>query len=344
MSVGHRPIAGEVPVAEPTDELPRPGRSGPRGRRRVSIVVVALLCVGAVAIPVALRETGSSPRKTSRVAKRHGPPKSARIQVGAALAASVAARSYRIKSLMTESDAPGSTQVGGLSARGVTINAEATVNVDPLAMVASADVGSLGQVTSWTDSTRVWEQGGANYGLTAGNGIGPGRPISGFTELVVGSLGRREGGMAMMSFASPHGYLDLADQAITDASRVGTTTVDGRQLTEYDVTFDAAKLLTQPGMSAEQVRAGNAGLDLLRQEGYEDTTSRLDVDAAGFVRRARTTWNFADGGTVATDVTYSDYGCAGTVVLPTQAPAAPPPSTCTSPDPAAATPSTAGAG
>ena len=74
------------------------------------------------------------------------------------------------------------------------------------------------------------------------------------------------------------------------------------------------------------------------------TTSRLDVDAAGFVRRAQTTWSFADGGTVTTDVTYSDYGCAGTVVLPTQAPAAPPPSTCTSPDPAATTPATAAAG
>ena len=338
MSVGHRPIAGEVPVAEPTDELPRPGRSGTRGRRRVSIAVVALLCVAAVAIPVAIRETSSSPRRTSRVAKHHGPPKSARVQVGAALAASVAARSYRIKSLMVETDAPGSTRAGGLSVHGVTINAEATVNVDPLAMVASADVGSLGKVTSWTDSTRVWEQGGANYGLTAGAGIGPGRPISGFTQLVVGSLGRREGGMAMMSFASPHGYLNLADQAITDASRVGTTTVDGEQLTEYDVTFDAAKLLSQPGMSPEQVVAGNAGLDLLRQEGYVHTTSRLDVDTAGYVRRAQTSWGFADGGTVTTDVTYSDYGCAGTVVLPTQAPSGPPASTCTSPDPAATTP------
>ena len=145
----------------------------------------------------------------------------------------------------------------------------------------------------------------------------------------------------MMSLSSPSGYLNLADQAITSASAAGTSTLDGAQLTEYDITLDAAQLVSRPGMTSEQVQAATQGLELIRQEGYTKTTVRLGVDAAGFVRQGLTVWMFADGGTVTTDVTYSDFGCAGTIVLPTQTPSPPPVTTCTSPDPGATTATTA---
>jgi hypothetical protein len=332
---GDRPSAEPISVAESTEEIPRRRRSA---RRLLAVAVVAGLCVAAVAIPVALHTSGpaESRRKANPTTKRVN-SRQARVQVGAALTATLAAGNYRVHSVMTETAPPGSAA----SPRGTTIDAVATVNLDPPAMVATANVGSLGVITSWTDSTRQWEQGGANYGLAANSDIGPGQPISGFSGLVVGSLGPREGAASMMSLASPSGYLIVADQAITGASQVGTTTLDGQQLTEYEVTLDAAQLLRRPGMSAEQVKAATDALRLLQQEGYAHTTVRLGIDDAGFVRTSRTVWGFADGGAVTADATLSDFGCAGTVVLPTQAPAPPPPPTCTSPDPAATTPSTA---
>jgi hypothetical protein len=106
------------------------------------------------------------------------------------------------------------------------------------------------------------------------------------------------------------------------------------------VTLDASQLANRPGLSDEQVRAATDALLLLTQEHYTHTTVRLGIDRAGFVRTARNVWSFADGGAVSTDSTLSDFGCAGTVVLPTQAPAPPPAPTCTSPDPEANTPTT----
>ena len=139
--------------------------------------------------------SGRDPRDQQRAAQdlyasrsTTRPPKSARVQVGAALAATVAARSYRIQSVMTETDAPG--KPGGLS------RPRDDDQRRGHGQRRSAGDGRLGgcrvarQDQSWTDSTRVWEQGGANYGLTAGAGIGPGQPISGFTQLVVGRSAR----------------------------------------------------------------------------------------------------------------------------------------------------------
>jgi hypothetical protein len=331
---GDRPSAERLTVAEPTEEITRDRRSA--ARRRLAIAVVAVLCVAALAIPIALRTSGSAPprRKASHPTK-HVNTRQARVRVGAALAATLAARNYRVHSVMTETAAPGAGQP-----RGIPIEAVATVNLDPQAMVATATVDGLGVITSWTDSTRQWEQGGGNYGLVANTGVGAGQPISGFSGLVVGSLGPREGAASMMSLASPSGYLIIADQAITGATQVGTTELDGSELTEYEVTLDASQLLNRPGMSSEQIKAATDALQLLKQEGYAHTTVRLGIDDAGFVRTSRTAWEFADGGAVTADATFSDFGCAGTVVLPTQSPAPPPSPTCTSPDPDATTPST----
>ena len=70
-----------------------------------------------------------------------------------------------------------------------------------------------GAITTRVDGTKVWETGGGNYGTSAG------APLSGFAALVLGTLGPREGAVAMNSLASPTGYLDLAERAITAAAR-----------------------------------------------------------------------------------------------------------------------------
>jgi hypothetical protein len=323
--------SSEIPVAEPTDEVPRRGRSDPR--RRFAIVLVVAVCLAAAAIPVTIRFRSNEPTRPHRATKRFVDDQ-ARVQVGAALAATIAARNYRITSVLSE------TAPAGAIARGPTFQSEAIVNVGPLAMVATSDVA--GHITSWTDGNRQWELGGADYGLTPPAGVGPGQPISGFTPIVAGTLGPREGGVAMMGLASPNGHLDLTAQSITAAARVGTSTIDGEPITEYGVKVSAAQLVHQPGMTVEQVKTAADGFQLLDQEGYTGTTERVGIDAAGYLRESHTVWNFTDGGTVVSDTIFSDYGCAGTVVLPTQAPAPPPAATCTSPDPAAVSASSRG--
>jgi hypothetical protein len=322
--------SSEIPVAEPTDEVPRRDRSDPR--RQFAIVLVVVVCLAAGAIPVTIRLRSDDHTRPTRATKRFVDPKQARIEVGAALAATIAARNYRITSVLSE------TALAGSIARGPTFSSVAIVNVAPLAMVATSDIA--GHITSWTDGTRQWELGGGNYGLTSPAGIGPGQPISGFTPLVVGTLGHREGGVAMMGLSSPNGHLDLTEQSITSAAQVGTSTINGDPITEYVVHVNAAQLVQQPGMTAEQVKTAADGFQLLDHEGYTGTTERVGIDDAGYLRTSNTVWNFADGGTVVADTTFSDYGCAGTVVLPTQTPQAPPAATCTSPDPAATTPPT----
>ena len=332
MSDGLGP-SSEIPVAEPTDEVSRRDRSDPR--RQLAIVLVVVVCLAAAAIPVTIRLRSDDHTRPTRATKRFVDPKQARIEVGAALAATIAARNYRITSVLSE------TAPAGSVARGPTFSSVATVNVAPLAMVATSDIA--GHITSWTDGTRQWELGGGNYGLTSPAGIGPGQPISGFTPLVVGTLGQREGGVAMMGLSSPNGHLDLTAQSITSAAPVGTSTIAGDSIKEYVVHVNASELVHQPGMTAEQVKTAADGFQLLDQEGYTGTTERVGIDEAGYLRESHTVWNFADGGTVVADTTFSDYGCAGTVVLPTQTPQAPPAATCTSPDPAATTPPTSAA-
>ena len=85
------------------------------------------------------------------------------------------------------------------------------------------------------NSTTVWEHGGGYYGLPSGGSL------DGFADLVEATLGPREGAVAMMSLASPTGYLNLAQDAITGASKVGKSSVDNVPVTEYEVTVEAAR-------------------------------------------------------------------------------------------------------
>ena len=120
----------------------------------------------------------------------------------------------------------------------------------------------------------------------------------------------------MMSLASPTGYLNLASQAVTSASKIGTSAVDGTPVTDYQVTIDQSQLVHRPDMTNDEQSAASAALAVLQQQGYQQTTVQLGIDDTGLVRQAQTVVHFTDGGAVNIDTTYSDFGCAGTVVLP----------------------------
>jgi hypothetical protein len=207
----------------------------------------------------------------------------------------------------------------GSELHNVAISGDGVVNVNPTAMVSSAQVPGLGLIVTRINGTDVWEEGGGNYGMAAGSGstINPGAPLSQFANLVMGTLGRREGAIAMNNMASPTGYLNLAQQAITAASALGDSVVDDVPTHDYEVSIDSNK--DRSGLTEEETKTAAAAEPVLADEGYRATTVRLSIDGLGFIRRAQTTVSFADGGTVDADTTFSDFGCS-TVALTLKGP------------------------
>jgi hypothetical protein len=221
----------------------------------------------------------------------------------------------------------------GSALQGLAFSGQGTIDTGPFAMVASTNVPSVGPVTIRDDGIDVWEIGGGNYGLSPGSSdTGPGSPLSGFSGLVEGTLGPRQGGLAMMGLASPTGYLELDQNAITSASQVGTGVVDGVGVTIYQVSLNPAQEATVPGTTSEEATAIRDALALLQQQGYSGTTVKVSIDDAGYIRQTVSVASFSDGATQTTDVTFSNFGCAGKVLMPGQQGATSPPPGCVSPD------------
>jgi hypothetical protein len=184
------------------------------------------------------------------------------------------------------------------------------------------------------DGTNVWESGGADYGLTPGNGTGgPGAPLSGFAGLVEGTLGSRLGAGAMQSMASPTGYLTIEAQMVTTATPTGTGTVDGVPVTLYQLQIDFTKLTSIPNTTPEEQATIAAASQALRQSGYTQSIVTLAIDASNLVRESKSVATFDDGGTAIADSTFSGFGCSGQVQMPdaTGAPTPAPPCTTTPP-------------
>ncbi len=216
---------------------------------------------------------------------------------------------------------------------GVSITGQGTIDTDPFAMVAVSNVGGLGKITLRDNGTTVWEIGGGDYGLAPGStDDGPGASLSGFAGLVEGTLGQRQGALAMGGISSPTGYLDLDQSMITGADQTGTGTVDGIPVTVYQVSIDPAQEADVPGINAEQAKAISAAAAILQAQGYTGTTVQVSVDASGYIRQTVSVAHFADGSTSTSEATFSDFGCAGTVLMPGQTGATAPPAGCVSPD------------
>jgi hypothetical protein len=288
-------------------ELEHPGRRRPQ-RRRV-VIPVACLAVALVAVGI-LNTVGNRSDKIVRVDA--GP---AAQRVMSALGATVAATRWDMTFRMSLAPPVKSGEVS--PAEGITITGHGTTNVDPFAMVAYANVGQLGAVTTKMNSTEVWEFGGGNYGAQPGStSAGPGASIAGFAPSVVGTLGPEEGAVAMMGLGSATGYLDLVRSEIVAASATGTGVVDGVSVTYYRVSVDPTKLLGEPGTTPQEAAAVQTALQVLNGAGFNDMTDTVAIDGEGHIRDVTEIVSFADGGVVTSETTLSDFGCAATVVLP----------------------------
>ena len=201
------------------------------------------------------------------------------------------------------------------TAHDVTTTGVATVNVNPFAMVAVSNVSSFGAVTVQVDDTDYWETTGSGTASASASGY----PISGFASLVESTLGPREGASAMMGLASPTGYLSITRAAITGAAQIGTGTVNGETVTNYRVTVDPTLLADVPGLSAEEKTTIDAALQVMSSQGFSGNSTDVSVDANGFVVHTASTDKYADGGTVYSEDTFSQFGCAGAVQIPGRA-------------------------
>jgi hypothetical protein len=324
-------------------------------RAHLGTVVVVVIGVAIVAVPVTWVATSSSP-PTDR--PPHGGDAVHRVVT--ALSATVDSGSYDFTSSEdpvvpaatttttacpsagVDAVAPGA-YVCGPAPQGLALHAQGTVDTHPFAMVADSDVPGIGPTTLRDDGTDVWEYGGGDYGLAPGSPqAGPGAPLSGFSSLVEGTLGPREGALAMMGLASPTGYLTLEQNAVSAANQIGTGTVDGVAVTVYEVTLDPAQEAAAPGTTSQEATAITAALGVLKDQGYTGTTVTVSIDGAGFVRKTVSVASFADGATQSQAVTLSNFGCAGKVLMPGARGSSAPPPGCVSPDDASVTTPTTG--
>jgi hypothetical protein len=214
------------------------------------------------------------------------------------------------------------------------ISGHGTVDTDPYAMVTVGQVGALGMITLYDNGTDVWEIGGGNYGLAGPGQAGSGAPLSGYASSVEGTLGQQAGALDMQGLASGTGYLDLEAQEIQGATPAGTGTVDSVPVTIYKLTESGLQDPDLTGLTADQVATIRAADEIIQQSGFSGKTTWVSVDANGYIREDRSVYTLSDGSTVTGDTVLSNFGCAGTVVMPGQAGSTAPPPGCVSPDPA----------
>ena len=224
--------------------------------------------------------------------------------------------------------------MGGNNALGgEPITGQGTIDTNPYAMVATSQVPGLGTVTLRTDANDVWEMGGADYGLSPGSSSGgAGSSLSGFAGLVESTLGQREGASAMLGLASPTGYLNLDQQEVTGADFIGTGMIDGVAVDQYRVFLNPSEEADLPNLTTEQSTTISQALALLAQNGYLGVSTVVSIDASGYIRQTASTAKFSDGSTSIGETTLSDFGCAGTVLMPGQQGSTTPPAGCVSPD------------
>jgi hypothetical protein len=228
---------------------------------------------------------------------------------------------------------------GPIENPGSPVTGSGVSNINPKATLIDATVGSGLTVTLRVDGTELYEDLSnleTSLAPPANMADSSGQPISGFASITESTIGQREGAIAMLGMASPTGYLDLYQQDIDGATQTGTSTVNGVPVTVYQVAVDPTQLVNDPSITSEESTTATAAIGVLNAQGYSGTTDDVSIDNSGFIREVKSVAHFSDGGTVVLDVTLSNFGCAGTVLMPGQQGPGAPPSGCTSPDTGAA--------
>jgi hypothetical protein len=281
-----RTSAGE---SEPTGEAglyldePTSASPGRRAPRKLVLTAAAAIVLVAVGTSLALVASGGNTHGSQSGGTSGVPGSTDREQVVSALSATTSAGNWDVSYTYGEVSGSASTPTptttscpasqnavcivtpGGGSVQDVTVTGTGIIDVNPKAMVADADVSDFGHVVLRVDSSQVWEiLSGDSGGLAPDPGEEQtmGQSLPGYAGLVEGTLGTREGAVAMLGIASPTGYLELDEQAILGVTPAGTGTVDGQAVTQYKVSVQPSELASDPTASPQQVSAiRNVGHD-----------------------------------------------------------------------------------
>jgi hypothetical protein len=344
----HVPEDSGLWLDEGKDPNARHGRS-----RRAWATISAVACLLLVGVPVGLLVATTSrlpahphTTRSSGVVHLGGGP--AERSVLAALSATTDSGSFDFTYDLSESPGTSTTTTTACgyaygsscptsSPDDTAVVGSGIIDANPMAMAASASISQNGtsglQVGVRVNSTTVWEVGSTDNGLTpVSTDDGSGQPLPEFAGLTEGALGEREGAVAMMGMASPTGYLDLVQPAISGAAEVGTSTVDGVPVTQYELAIDPSSLSTGPNVSSAEASTINDALSLLSTEGFTTIRDLVSIDASGFIRQSSSTLSFSDGGTVTLDAQFSNFGCAGMLLMPGEGGTSLAPPNCSSPD------------
>ena len=296
---------------------PPPARQGRRIGRTTVLIGVAAVLVAAAGVPLGLVAAstggggGSGTHGEARTHHSKGPTDAAaKTQVVSALGATTNAGNWDISYKYSEvlgSNESAVPSTGVVCSAGspcapvatpayhqpVTVTGSGVIDVNPKAMVTTADVSDFGRVVVRLNSTTVWEDASGDSGalaLDAPNSASGGQSLPGYAGLVEGTLGTREGAVAMLGLGSPNGYLELVQNAIVGVSSTGTGTVDGKAVSQYHVSVQPAQLADDPSASPEEVTTIQNAVSTLQTQGLSGTTADVSVDAQGFIVRSVTTY------------------------------------------------------
>ena len=121
------------------------------------------------------------------------------------------------------------------------------------------------------------------------------------------------------------GYLDLEAQEIQGAQPAGTGSVDGVPVTIYKLSQSGLEDPDISGLTSEQVQTIRAANAIIQSSGFGGKTTWVSVDTEGYIREQKTVYTLPDGSTVTADTVLSNFGCAGTVLMPGQQGSSAPP-------------------
>ena len=357
------PLGGDGRVSGDDDlYLDEPAGSGRRRTRTLVLIAAATIVLVALAVPIGFVAT--SGKNSVHGSDSEGiagiPDPAAKQQVISALSATTSADNWDISysygeaagsvstSTSTSTSVPCATSTASACSEvlvgpgsDVTVTGTGIINVNPKAMVTEANVSNFGHVVLRIDSSQVWEiLSGDSGGLAPdpGESTAGAQSLPGYAGLVEGTLGAREGAVAMLGIASPTGYLELDEQAIMGVTPAGTGTVNGQAVTDYTISVAPAELASDPTASPGQVNAIQAALATLDSAGMSGTADQVAVDAQGFIVQSISTYRFRDGGSVTVQAEFSNFGCAGTVLMPGQTGPTATVTGCVSPDTPGVTP------
>jgi len=234
--------------------------------------------------------------------------------VDAAVDKTVASGSYAFMSTLSET---GGTPPPESLSPGATSSGVATLDPQASSAVTYPTCYTSG-ISVRTDGAHVWDS------LSPSTPTEP--PAGNWTVADLGTtqsaasscFGSELGALATVATCSPSVQLGLSRQVMTGATLVGPVTVAGQPAEQYAVTIDPVGYLGQPDSTPEE----NAAIgDALAAIGPNPASAMVDVNADGYVVEADLSVTYADDVTATRTIDLSDFGGAGTIVLP---PAAPP--------------------